>query len=310
MKKVSIGILNRNGIDRLKKTVNSVLNQDYEDLEVVFFDNGSTDQSIDFLRKFEQIKIVQSDSNLGYGKGKNRLVESCSGEYILLLDNDIELRDAKTISKLLRACEECGGECFISPLVLDDGSDTTTTGLFYSKVSKPQKLNKIENFGLIEIGAYRGNTVFFKKDVFLRLGMYDEIYPFNIDDYDMSARASINGLKIFTYTDCVVIHHGIESRINASSLAWKYKYHFCGFCRMMVKNYALKNLLFWFPIVFVWITIKAIRNSFLSKSLKPFFSHLLSISYFIRDIKSSLAERKKIQSHRKNKLDSFLAIKP
>jgi GT2 family glycosyltransferase len=56
-------------------------------------DNWSTDWSIEYLKNFRNIKIIENGRNLWYGAGKNILVKESSWEYVFMLDNDIELPD-------------------------------------------------------------------------------------------------------------------------------------------------------------------------------------------------------------------------
>ncbi len=306
--KISIAILNRNGLDRLKKIIPSIINQDYNPMEIIIFDNGSTDDSLNFINKFNKIRLVKSNTNLGYGKAKNKLVRACTGKYILMLDNDIELKSKNTLSVLLKDYKTLKLDSFISPLVVDINKNKTFMGLYYNKTKKYYELNKIIKRGLIKIGGFRGNTVFFKKNLYLNLGGYDEIYPFNIDDYDLSARGSINGYQSYVDTNTYVIHHGIETRNSINSISWKNKYYLSGFSRMIWKNYKAHNIVTWWPISVVWIFYKSLRNSFKYLSLSPINSYFLSFFYFLRDLKDTLEKRAYIQKNRTILEDNFLKI--
>lgn len=308
--KISIGILNRDGIDRLKITIPSILKQTYPQLEIVVFDNGSADDSIKYLKNYKQIRLVESALNLGYGKAKNMIVRHCTGKYILLLDNDIALIDNNTLHILLNDYENQKKDAFISPLVVDVGKEKIVIGHFYNRFQKNYDLNNIKNKGLIQIGAFRGGAIFFKKTDFIKLGGFDEQYPFNIDDYDLSARSYINGYSVYVDTNVHCLHHGVDSRTDIESLAWKTKYAFAGYSRMVVKNFSFKNLVLWLPLSQIWLTHKSFIISFKKMNLRPLLSHIVSIYYFVRDLKDTIKYRKKIQSTRKIKKDVFLNIKP
>jgi glycosyltransferase involved in cell wall biosynthesis len=92
--KVSILINNYNYGRFIKETINSVLSQDYDDLEVIVYDDGSTDNSLELLNEFcDKIKIV---SNKNYGKAPSlnqaHAIEEAfnlsTGDIICLLDSD------------------------------------------------------------------------------------------------------------------------------------------------------------------------------------------------------------------------------
>ena len=72
MKKVAIIIVNWNGLKFLKDCLESVFNQTYQNFDVYFVDNGSVDDSVDFVSKnFPQVKIMRLDTNTGFAKGNN-----------------------------------------------------------------------------------------------------------------------------------------------------------------------------------------------------------------------------------------------
>lgn len=92
--KVSVLINNYNYGRFIKETINSVLSQDYDDLEVIVYDDGSTDNSLEILKEFcNKVKII---SNNNYGKAPSlnqaHAIEEAfklsTGEIICLLDSD------------------------------------------------------------------------------------------------------------------------------------------------------------------------------------------------------------------------------
>src|SRR3989344_1917843 len=99
---ISVVMLNYNGLKYLKKTIPPILKLDYPNYEFIIVDNGSTDGSIEFIKKFKKIKLIENKENLGYGKGKNIGVKEANGEYILLLDNDIIIREKTIIKNLIK----------------------------------------------------------------------------------------------------------------------------------------------------------------------------------------------------------------
>lgn len=72
--------------------LNSVLNQTYQNFEIICIDDCSTDSSLDILEYFSnkdsRIKILKNDSNRGIGYSRNRGLDVAQGEYILFLDGD------------------------------------------------------------------------------------------------------------------------------------------------------------------------------------------------------------------------------
>jgi len=308
---VTIGILNYNGVDFLKEIIPSVFSLSYNNFEVVVLDNGSTDNSAEFLKNNKNIRLISNDKNLGYGAGKNKIVENSNGEYVLLIDNDIKFINIDTIKLLLDFYKRSEKISFVSiPLLNKNGTNTDHYGLFFSSIKKELSIDKICKTKPFISGGYIGGCVFFKKNIFESLGGYDTIYPFNIDDYDLSARSWNMGYKIYILSTIYAEHIGIATRINIDSFCWKNKYYFCGFNRMAFKNYLLINLLIWFPIIFIHILYKTIRKCFEFTSFKPFSSFVKSIALFISDFSDTIKERTVLQRNRIIGNDIFLKIKP
>lgn len=72
------------------QAVNSILEQSFRDFELLLFDDGSTDETLQILESFKdpRIRIYSSSENLGYLHHLNRGIEMAQGEYILRMDAD------------------------------------------------------------------------------------------------------------------------------------------------------------------------------------------------------------------------------
>ncbi len=80
-----------NAEQTLKKCLNSVIHQDYQNLEIIIIDDGSTDESSkiyeNFQNKDERVKIYKQE-NSGVSKARNKGVSLTTGEYICFVDSD------------------------------------------------------------------------------------------------------------------------------------------------------------------------------------------------------------------------------
>src|SRR3989344_4719129 len=89
--KVSIVIVNYNGKDLTLNLLKSISRLNYKNHEIIVVDNASTDGTQDAIKKnFKNIKLVENSKNLGYS-GTNSCIKHCEGEYILFLNNDMEI---------------------------------------------------------------------------------------------------------------------------------------------------------------------------------------------------------------------------
>ena len=87
---VSVIVNCHNGEKYLDKCISSIINQKFQNLEIIFFDNYSSDKSKDIIKKFsdKRIKYFYSDAILPLYKARNEAIKKCSGSLIAFLDTD------------------------------------------------------------------------------------------------------------------------------------------------------------------------------------------------------------------------------
>ena len=88
--KISVVTASYNYQDYIKETIQSVLEQTYNDWELIIVDDCSTDNSVDVIKSFndERIKLFINEKNLGLAQTVKRGVEYATGEWIVFLESD------------------------------------------------------------------------------------------------------------------------------------------------------------------------------------------------------------------------------
>lgn len=86
----SICIPNYNYAQYIGLTIQSVLNQGFQDFEIIVADNASTDDSVKVVLGFqdERIRLIQNPFNVGFGPNLDRATEQANGQFIILLSSD------------------------------------------------------------------------------------------------------------------------------------------------------------------------------------------------------------------------------
>lgn len=309
--KVTVGTLNKNGIRRLRISIPTILRLDYPNLEMLVVDGGSKDGSLEYLQQFPHIRIVTLDGPFSVPRGRNRLVREAGSSYFFMVDNDIEIVDPGLVRKLCSSFQQQSGLGFLSPLVIDGNTEyLSEVGLSHTRVQRKQALPRVLKHGLVQVSGYYGNCVFFRTKLLEDLGAHDELYPYHNNDYDLGARAYLQGLRIMIDTDNYVIHHGYEGRVDLAPVTWRYQYYLSSMGRIICKNYRLKNVLIWLPVTMGWIFTKAFRLSWINRSPQPLVSSFKSFYFFLRDLPNTLRMRKRIQRERIVLEDVFLKIPP
>ena len=93
MKKISVVILNWNGVGMLQKFLPMVVEYSAsQDVEVCVADNGSTDESLTWLKTHcPDVRLIVLDQNYGFAEGYNRALQQVQAEYVVLLNSDVEV---------------------------------------------------------------------------------------------------------------------------------------------------------------------------------------------------------------------------
>lgn len=85
----------------IKRAIDSVLLQDYDNYEIIVVEDKSTDNTLDRILEYgEKIRLIKNEKNLGLGAVRNIGIKKAKGEYIVHLDGDDTLYDNNTLSKI------------------------------------------------------------------------------------------------------------------------------------------------------------------------------------------------------------------
>lgn len=94
---VTISLVTYNGTRWLDRCLRSLRSQTFENFEVLVVDNASSDGTVEFLReevsRDTRMRLFESSQNLGYAAANNRNIASARGEFVLLLNQDVDLDD-------------------------------------------------------------------------------------------------------------------------------------------------------------------------------------------------------------------------
>jgi len=216
---VSVIIVNYNGGDITLKSIVSVLNSDYPNLEVIVVDNGSTDGSVEKVEKLgsPQVKVIKLGRNTGFSFANNVGARAARGPLLFFLNNDafVERSTISTLVEMYKALAERGIRVgALQPKLV------TVNGLYYDGAG-----DYIDYFGhpfilghgdvnrgqydcLREIFSARGAALMMHRDLFLAVGGFDEGFFMGLEDVDLGWRLRALGYRNFYVPQAVVYHIG------------------------------------------------------------------------------------------------------
>ena len=311
--KLSLIIITWNSLSYIKQTLPALLKQNYKDIEYIYVDNGSTDGTIDYIKKQieknKNIKLIENGTNLGISKAKNIGVKHANGEYLLLLDDDMLIEDSNFLTNISKYYKTLDNSAFLMPFFLDkeelETGLTMTYGTYYYPFGIKKKKKKIHYSKIlkyekpIEIAINQGGAMYIKKEIWDTLGGFDEIQKFNLDDDDISTRANIYGFKNYLYNKGYIVHLGLSKRKDKYRYALNEKTYFSGKAKAILKNFSIFTILYMLPLFSIKALAEAIYHSFTLKYIGIFTSFVYSKYIFMKDISDTLNKRKIVQLNRK-----------
>ncbi|MCK4678328.1 MAG: glycosyltransferase [Bacteroidales bacterium] len=106
---VSIITVVLNGEDYILETINSVLNQTYDNIEFIIIDGGSTDGTLDIIRKFEErIDLWVSEPDRGIYDAMNKGIAFATGSYLNFLNSDDHYVDSRVLERIIGVFKKTG----------------------------------------------------------------------------------------------------------------------------------------------------------------------------------------------------------
>lgn len=232
-----------NSIDSLFKQFKNEF--DKNKLELIIIDNASGDESVKRIkeavdkRNIKNVRIVENKENVGFSKGCNQGADISKGEYLLFLNNDTIIKDKGIMEMLSYFMDHKEISILGGRLTNTDGSEQPSVGKFYNLPNALILLLGVQRFGnfhnpsrIKEVDWVKGGLLMTKKDVFKKLGGFDENIFMYTEDMEFCYRAKKEGLKVYFYPNTNVEHvdQGSSSRTNAivniyQNLLYFYKKH-------------------------------------------------------------------------------------
>lgn len=222
--KIGIIIVNYNGKHLLEKNLQSVVDTDYENFEIIVVDNASIDGSIEYLRKnFPIVKIVESKDNLGFGRGNNLGVKEYPNfDAYLFLNNDVSV-PKDWLGKLVVTLQEKNDAGAVGPKILyskeklgNDRRIINSAGIYVDKHFMPYDRYDKENDNtkctiVEEVDAIMGGAFLIRRDVFEKTGGFNPKMFLYYEDIDLSLRIRDLGYKIYYNGNAEVYHDHMAS---------------------------------------------------------------------------------------------------
>ena len=210
--RVSVIIVNYNGMPHIDACISSILKQSHPNFEVIFVDNASTDGSLEYARKaFPELIFIANDSNRGYAGGINSALDFATGRYIAPINTDTEVAPGWLTSMVdfLEANPLAGA---VTPKILifaerdrinAKGLDIHISGLGFCR-----RLYQKDDCSLNaeKVPGISGCSYLIRHEVFKQIGGAPEDCFMVYEDVVISWLLNLMGFEIYCVPKAVVFH--------------------------------------------------------------------------------------------------------
>lgn len=180
--KISVITVVYNAVDTIEDTLKSVLEQDYQEIEHIVIDGGSTDGTMDIVNRYrKQLAVVMSEPDKGIYDAMNKGVRHANGDIIGTLNSDDWYADKSVLSRVAKAFTD------------DKNLDAVYGDIVFVTKGEPHSLvrywqSRPYQDGLFEKGWMPPHPTFFvKKECYSRFGDFDLDLKIQ-SDFDLTMR--------------------------------------------------------------------------------------------------------------------------
>ena len=213
--KVTVVIVNWNGERFLDRCLSALLAQTVMPHEIILVDNASSDASIEIVRRYPSVRVLELNENLGFARGNNVAIEAAAeSEWIALLNPDA-FPDPRWLGALLVAARENAAfDVFGSKLVkaadpsVSDGAGDVyhMSGLVWRMGHGAPASSHPEQ--TCEIFSPCAAAALYRRSVLVKVGGFDEAFFCYVEDVDLGFRLRLAGHRCLSVPTAVVHHVG------------------------------------------------------------------------------------------------------
>ena len=266
MDKCSIIIPHFNNESMLSRCLSSIKKYTNLKHEIIVVDNNSSDASIEMVKsRFNFVKIISNDKNLGYAGGCNLGATSAKNNFLIFLNNDTLV--SKDWIKPIISILKRNGISSVQPKIKNlnnqnsfdyAGASGGFIDVFCFPFCRGRIFNTIENdYGQYDLSReifWASGTAFAtKKNIFVKSGMFDPKFFVHMEEIDYHWRSQMMGYKIVVCTKSVIYHEGGRTLSYESSLK-TYFNHRNSMIIFLSNHNLFTVLLLFIPKIFLHLT--------------------------------------------------------
>lgn len=253
---ISVIIVNWNGRHHLEMCLPALAQQTYTQFEVILVDNGSTDDSITFVRThFPEVRLITLAKNQGFARGNNIGIKASTASFVALLNNDTKPESTWLEHLVITAIKDDQVGMVASKMLFYDRPQLiNSAGICLDRVGIAwDRLGGMPNDDtevVKEIFGGCGGAVLYRRAMLNEIGLFDEDYFAYLEDVDLAWRARLTGWRCLYVSTAVVYHRHSATSVEGSP----FKSQLLGRNKVwtILKNYPLLPLLRYLPLILLY----------------------------------------------------------
>ncbi len=276
--KLSIVVVNWNSTDLMRGLMTSIRETvDLPDFETIVVDNASVDfDEAAFRAEYPEAMVLAQKSNLGYAKGNNIGIKAAKGEYILLLNPDIVLKEGAVEKTLAYMEENPNVAAAAAKLIRPDGTTDMSLrsfpyplGVFFEYTGLAKVFQRSRFFASyrmryfdydreIEVDQPMASYLMLRRSVLDEVGLFDEDFPIFFNDVDLMWRIKKAGCSVRFLPAAEAVHLGGGSTKRAPRKEMARESHL-SLLRFYEKHFTRRAYLFARLCVGITLRLKGIK---------------------------------------------------
>lgn len=245
--------MNWNGRRHLEHCLRALQVQTECAFEVVVVDNGSTDESVEMVRRdFPSTRLIVSPRNLGFAAGNNLGIRQSTAPFVVTLNNDTEPRPDWLHELLAPALSDASVGMVASKMVFASrpgvinsaGIALDRAGIAWDRLGGEPDT---EHSAVQEVFGPCAGAALYRRSMLEQIGLFDEDFFAYLEDVDLAWRARLAGWRCCYAPGAVVSHVHSATGVEGSP----FKSYHLGRNKLwcIAKNYPSPQILWWLPII-------------------------------------------------------------
>ncbi|MEL0099871.1 MAG: glycosyltransferase [Opitutae bacterium] len=254
-KNISLYIPAYNAEKTIENSINSILNQTLRPKEIIVINDCSTDNTLNLLKNFNQIKVINNKKNYGLAKSRNIALKYSKYDYLASIDSDVICKKNwleilfKTMMK--KKVDLIGGK-LIDKYTNDPANHWRC---YYLKQNWGNKYIKNPQF------VFGANSLLNKRKILNLKIKYNETFRTNGEDVNFSKVLKSKNCILYYEPKALCYHYQFDNIYSLSKRYWRYSYYGAGLKKLTLIRLT-KLIIRQIKVLFWWMYRDFIKKNF------------------------------------------------